>query len=641
MGKFINLAVSENKHMRNLFIKPATILAILFTTFVSSAQTSTVNYSLLENAPHPRLFIGKDGIEVLRNAIAESPNPYFPVLHNMEMAAADKYVRENKALIYTKDISGRRILSVSRDALLRIFAASYAYIATSDEQYVHYVESILGMVCSFPDWNPSHYLDTAEMGMAVAIAYDWLYDVLDPEIRSLAEKTLYERVIVTSLDPSDKYASTRCTSPMNNWNQVCNAGVLASGVALFDICPAQGKEIIERCIKYNARAAGHMYAPDGVYPEGAGYWTYGTTFQIAINSILTNIFGTDFGLSDLPGFAKTCRYMMYAQSNLGACFDYADTGGTGSCIPQAWYFAERFDDPECLYLLKKALEKNTAKTNDRMYPLYLIYASRCRIGEIREPAERLFLGYGSIPIAIARTGWDRKDAYLGIKAGQGGYNHGHLDVGSFVFEADGVRWASEFHTVGGYSRIEKELKRIGGGSLFNSKPDSWRWKIFSYSNFDHSTLSVNGKIHDPYAVGNITETFDKPDALGATVDLTPLFGGDLVKASRTVLIKGESVLEITDIVEAPADRDAEVKFTLVSDASAEAGRKGITLTSEEQYRTLKVKGASVRFQTWSTEPSDYPNEVNSTLKGQKNKSKSGYTYTVPAGKTLTVVTTLK
>ena len=36
---------------------------------------------------------------------------------------------------------------------------------------------------------------------------------------------------------------------------------------------------------------------------------------------------------------------------------------------------------------------------------------------------------------------DAKGWFVGFKAGSNGVNHSHLDVGSFVLEAKGVRWA--------------------------------------------------------------------------------------------------------------------------------------------------------------------------------------------------------
>lgn len=608
---------------------------------ISEYKTPEMDFSVLENMAHPRLLVTPAQMDLIRDAVKNPKNPDYPILYKALIKQADKYVKENKILIYKKDVSGRRILSISRDALARIFACAYAYVSTGNEKYVKCAEFTMNTVCDFPNWNPSHYLDTAEMGMAVAIGYDWLFDVLSPETKAKAADKLYKYVIFTALDKTNKYSSTRHTVT-NNWNQVCNAGCVAASLAVYEQHPEEAKTIISRSVPWNMRAAEYMYAPDGVYPEGAGYWSYGTNFQIFLNTLLTRAFGTDFGLSDVPGFSKTGRFFMYSQSNIGKKFDYSDTGDGGSTFNEAWYFAERFNDPSCLYLIHKAAQNGKVSAKAREFPLFLIYAARYVAPEIPAPADKVYYGGGNIPIVIARTGWDKEDAYLGIKGGYGGYNHGHLDVGSFVFEEGGIRWASELHAVGGYSPIEKAMKdnKMKGG-LFNSKPDSHRWTFFSYSNRDHSTLTVNDKIHDPYASCDFSQVIDEPSRIGGTMDITKLFGGDVESAVRTVVIKDKRILEITDVIKAPADRAAQIRFTLVSDTQAEAGKKNVILSTEEASKKLTATGAKVKYQTWSTNPADYPNPVNDRMKAPKGKSISGYTYTVPAGKTVTVVTTLK
>ena len=52
-------------------------------------------------------------------------------------------------------------------------------------------------MCEFPDWNPSHFLDTAEMSNAVGVGYDWLYDYLDEPTR----KKVREALITLGLKP--------------------------------------------------------------------------------------------------------------------------------------------------------------------------------------------------------------------------------------------------------------------------------------------------------------------------------------------------------------------------------------------------------------------------------------------------------
>ena len=75
-------------------------------------------------------------------------------------------------------------------------------------------------VCNFSDWNPSHYLDVAEMAMAVAIGLDWSYADLPKETINMAELALIDKGIKPSWINGGKNASWAKNN--NNWNQVCN-----------------------------------------------------------------------------------------------------------------------------------------------------------------------------------------------------------------------------------------------------------------------------------------------------------------------------------------------------------------------------------------------------------------------------------
>ena len=47
-------------------------------------------------------------------------------------------------------------------------------------------------MAAFPDFNPRHFLDTAEMTHALAIAYDWLYDQWSESQRATIRKAIVE-----------------------------------------------------------------------------------------------------------------------------------------------------------------------------------------------------------------------------------------------------------------------------------------------------------------------------------------------------------------------------------------------------------------------------------------------------------------
>lgn len=85
-------------------------------------------------------------------------------------------------------------------------------------------------VSRFKDWNPSHFLDTGEMAMAVAIGYDWLFDELSGQEKQILRKALVEKAITPSFNPSYNWFLNSSI----NWNQVCNAGLLYAALAIYE-----------------------------------------------------------------------------------------------------------------------------------------------------------------------------------------------------------------------------------------------------------------------------------------------------------------------------------------------------------------------------------------------------------------------
>ncbi len=63
-----------------------------------------------------------------------------------------------------------------------------------------------------------------------------------------------------------------------------------------------------------------------------------------------------------------------------------------------------------------------------------------------------------------------------------------MDVGSFVFEADGVRWAIDLEAQN-YHSLESPGMNIRGRSQ-----DAERWTLYRLNNCSHNTLTVNGEL---------------------------------------------------------------------------------------------------------------------------------------------------
>ena len=219
---------------------------------------------------------------------------------------------------------GRRLLMVSREAAKRIGTLSMVYAISHEKRFLDRANTEIVALCSFPDWNPSHFLDVAEMAYAIAIGLDWTLGDLPQETRKLAVQSLVDKAIRPSLITE----GNGWISGHNNWNQVCHGGLSVAAVAIASDYPALAAKVISRALENipNALAA---YAPAGAYPEGASYWEYGTSYTLLTISALESAFGTDFGISEAPGFLKSAVFVKVLAGPSGEYFNYFDSGSQG------------------------------------------------------------------------------------------------------------------------------------------------------------------------------------------------------------------------------------------------------------------------------------------------------------------------
>lgn len=192
--------------------------------------------------------------------------PAVKKMHDAVMDCADEALAKPPV---TRQMVGIRLLETSRESLKRVFALSYAYRMTEDMRYARRAEKEMLACCEFSDWNPSHFLDVAEMSVSMSIGYDWLYDVLSMETRAKVERAVFEKAfkpVETEAQPWYGWTS--------NWNSVCNAGMTAAAVVFYDINPELCGSIILRSLESNPKAMA-VYAPDGgsfIYERDSVRW---------------------------------------------------------------------------------------------------------------------------------------------------------------------------------------------------------------------------------------------------------------------------------------------------------------------------------------------------------------------------------
>lgn len=617
--------------MRNIL----TLAALALLLPISCTDRGEESFDLLIAENHPRLILDDNEFAKLRKTLDKGRDSVILMMHETEMRLADGTGMSEDTLKYEKDESGTRILDVSEDAFRRISSCAYAYRYTGDAKYLAHAEWDINTVCDFPDWNPSHYLDVAEMANAVAIGYDWLYRELKPETRAKTELALKRFAFDTA--PGQKFYGM-----LNNWNQVCNSGLTVAALAVYEAMPETARSIIDTSVESNRMLMDCLYAPDGIYVEGADYWTFGSNFEALMLSCLEACLGGDFGLGDGPGFDKTGAFIAAATGNTGLAFNYSDGGDEHNLRNALWYIADRFGHTESLISDIDVL-KNTDASSDywaQFLPLSIRHALHMHTKSLNDipKGPSAFHGKGENPMAVFRTGYGRDDLYLGIKGGMAGINHGHMDAGAFVYEADGIRWASDLGSFD-YAVAEKELAEVGG-NLWDRAQDSYRWDIFRYNNRQHSTITVNDHKFRVDGKAELVSVSEEPSCMSATFDLTPVYGGELASATRTAGIRDCDHLEVRDVLKAPSDTAACIRWTLVTFAEPSIADDGIILTRDGKAVKLSTSANDVNWRIWSSDPKDYESRT-AFFEDKEKAFFCGFEVTVPAGTEWETVTTLK
>lgn len=561
---------------------------------VADRPESTLSFDYGRIADHPRLLLPAGGEEKVKAMIAGDVD--MKKVHEGIIAFCD-------SVLYVPAVerikTGKRLLAVSREALKRIYWLSYAYRMTSDNRYADRAIGEMMAVCSFSDWNPSHFLDTGEMGMAVALGYDWLYGRLSDEQKAIVADALDRHLFKAAEDRKKSWFYTAD----NNWNQVCNSGMVYAALAVYESCPAEAISIIEKSI-FSNRTALEVYAPDGGYPEGLGYWSYGTSFQVMMNEALMSALGSDAGFSGAEGFLESARFVQFMSAPSGMSYNFSDNGAGVPCNMMMFWFADRMQDRSLLWLERKymaSVPEDFFGSPDRWFsearllPSLPVFASRYGSSVPEAPDAYSWSCRGKTPLYVYRSGWERQDdVYFAIKGGSPGTSHAHMDAGSFVYEYGGVRWAMDLGSQNYYSLESR------GVDLWGSRQDSGRWDVFRIGNTAHGTLTVDGRHHRVAGNAWLTVLPGK----GAAVDLTEVLGKDVVKSAvRTASVDRKGFLHIEDKVHASSG-PVYLQWIMVTPADVEIlGQNKARLSKDGVMMLLEVRSSvPVSMNVMSNEP---------------------------------------
>ncbi len=289
---------------------------------------------------HPRLLVEAGEIERTRQLI--KTDPWAKAAYEALVAHAEAIL--TSPAIERKVSGGGDILYVSWDAQDHLNTLAGLFLLDADPRWLARAREDMLSVAAFSDWNPSHFLDVSVMTAAVALGYDWLYSELSQADRD----TIRAAIVKNGLQPGlDAYAVGGGWTHAKDWNwsHVCAGGLTTGALAVADEEPDVARPLLEKT-QATMRYAMETYAPDGGWPEGTGYWAFGTEYNVFHVASMKTALGTDFGLSAMPGFPETAQFRIHTIGTSGKSFNYADSGEGVNGQPRMFWFGREFDRPD-------------------------------------------------------------------------------------------------------------------------------------------------------------------------------------------------------------------------------------------------------------------------------------------------------
>ena len=479
------------------------------------------------------------------------------------------------------DIGGRLSTAANLGNFARTLA--FAYQITREQKYAEAVYRCVLLLGEYEHWGSNHFLNCADTASPVALAYDWTYHAFDdePEKRDemasiLYEKGLYMGYIVKigrpqdGIHPDSKINNYNYYNTKNNWNTVCNAGMILSALALFEYdeyreaaatVTGAGLDSLVNCLL--------QYAPDGAYIESPGYWYYGTYTYMILLSALQSAAGTTYGYSDTIGLHKSYYFARYITSPSGKYWNYHDSSRAATNY-EFFYCASRlWNDPNLAAFRDESLGQDGYGT---LFDI-LFYTPDLSESE-GTSADLDYYMKGIETVTMRSLGGGADYTFTGLHAGANIATHGDHDSGNFYLEMGGKLWfgdaGSEDYNVGDYWGTER------------------RYRYYRKSQEAHNTILIRsddnamrfGQTHNteyqPHAT--ITDFVTEKNGSYAVADMTAQYGSTCTSGTRGLLFTNA---RRTVIVQDEITFSSPTSLTWI----ATPNLSGSTLTFSEDGRT--------------------------------------------------------
>lgn len=244
----------------------------------------------------------------------------------------------------------------------------------------------------------------------VAIGYDWLYADLSQADRDVLREGIKKHGLA---EYRKRYATEWWSKAENNWNQVCNGGLIVGALAVAETDPTYAQDFVPLALQ-NMPVALKNYAPDGLWYEGPAYWSYATEYLVYGMAALQSALGTMGNLEKSAGLDKTGLVPMICTSPNYGFLNFADAGenSKSDASKAFFYLAKIYNNANISNYAHEVIKSRSLLAQ----PHHVLWYQAPKTTTPTRNLDTYFKG--KVEVVTMRSAWNDPNAlWLGVKVG--------------------------------------------------------------------------------------------------------------------------------------------------------------------------------------------------------------------------------
>lgn len=497
-------------------------------------------------------------------------------LPNQEFSDADlrNFLQRRAVSVFASSQSERgseAVLSQVRTLQEQILLNGTLWRMSQDQAAKTRAMDALAKTSQIPMGGVEDVLANAELVASMAMGYDLLKGELSSGQKEELLKQIRTRGLQWSLDQEQEKAFWSV-----NWRN--SSLVIRSSMALAAaLTHSENSELSDKVLdswRMNVPRMRAYFGEDGGSSEGLVYWTFVVNYAALADRAVADAKGPEFA----PRLSERADalYPVMLEGPTGRLVNFGDS--IEKIVPAGtlMLLAEQQEKPAAAAWARRVIQDVAARPADytaaqlRFLPVALMRWSSDNANNSALPLAKLYRGDDTV--GVMRSSWsDPNAAFVAFLAGERQASHSQVDLGSFVYEVNKVRWA-----------IDPGMD--SGEGYFDARPFGRRWDYLRTSAAGHSLLEWEKRAQAPKGSAKVTQ-FSAGNSPYGIVDLSQSYGLPEGAYKRGFMLVGDSLV----IQDEFTVESAPATWRMMTEADPSESTQGFKLSQGGQQLFVEMK----------------------------------------------------